>query len=531
MCRPVRMAVAWGVCLSVLVVCPVRAEVKLPAIIGDNMCLQQDMKDPVWGWASPDEKVTVTLGDQKQTATADKDGKWMVRLDLLKAGGPVEMTVAGTNTITVKNILIGEVWVCGGQSNMAMSVKSSKDADKEIPSANYPKIRLFMVAGASLDEPAKDCRGRWVECEPNTVGGFSAVGYFFGRDLHKVLSVPVGLIHSNVGGTPAEAWTSKAALEADPQLKPIFERYTQAVEAHPKALENWEKNKDKALARWAEDANKARADGRPVPRRPGPPGNPQAGNGRPACLFNGMIAPLIPYGVRGAIWYQGESNSGKAVEYRRLFPAMIADWRKQWGQGDFPFLFVQLANYMKRMDQPVDESWAWLREAQLMTLTASPKTGQAVIIDIGDAGDIHPKNKQDAGLRLSLAAQKIAYGKDVVFSGPIYRPGSMKVEADKAVLRFDHVGGGMVAKGDKLAGFAVAGEDRKIVWADATIAPSGSSGQAGDTITVSSKEVSKPVAVRYAWANNPECNLYNKEGLPASPFRTDDWPMATPEKK
>jgi len=513
--------VAWCLVLAILPVLPAQAEVKLPAIIGDNMVLQADVKAPIWGWAAPDEKVTVTLGDQKQTATADKDGKWTVKLEALKSGGPLEMAVAGTNTITVKNILVGEVWVCGGQSNMAMSVKSSKDSDKEIAEAKYPKIRLFKVQNAMADEPAKDAKGQWVECDPNTVGGFSAVGYFFGRDLHKVLNVPVGLIHSNWGGTCAEAWTSKPTLEGDAELKVALDRQTQAVERHATDKENWEKNKDKLLARWKESADKAKAEGKPIPRAPQPPGDPKTSPNRPSCLYNGMIAPLIPFGIRGAIWYQGESNAGRAVEYRKLFPAMISDWRKNWGQGDFPFLFVQLANFMAKDAEPKDDPWPWLREAQTMTLSV-PKTGMAVIIDIGEGNDIHPKNKQDVGLRLSRAAQKIAYGKDIVHSGPVHETGSMKIEGDKAVVKFKHLGGGLVAKGDKLTGFAIAGEDRKFVWADAKID--------AETVVVQSKDVPKPVAVRYAWANNPDCNLYNKEGLPACPFRTDDWPMVTAPK-
>jgi sialate O-acetylesterase len=505
--------ISLGVVLAL--VAAVRADVKLPAIIGSNMVLQADMKPCIWGWADAGEKVTVTLGDQKAEATADKDGKWQVRLAAVKAGtGPLEMTVAGKNALKLDNILVGEVWICSGQSNMEWSVKSSKDPEKEIAEAKYPKIRLFTVTKATSDTPQADCKGQWVECAPETVPNFSAVGYFFGRMLHKDLGVPVGLVNTSWGGTPAESWTSREALEADADLKAIIARYQRQIDNYSKAKEDWEKVKDQKVADWKAAADKAKAEGKPQPRRPNGPSDPATSANRPSSLYNGMIAPLIPLGIRGAIWYQGESNAGRPVEYRKLFPTMIQDWRKRWGEGDFTFLFVQLANFMARKDEPAESGWAALREAQTMTLSL-PKTGMAVIIDIGDAKDIHPKNKQDVGKRLALAAEAGTYGKDVVYSGPMYE--SMKVEGDKVRLKFKHVGGGLVAKGDKLTGFAIAGEDKKFVWADAKID--------GDTVVVSAKDVAKPVAVRYAWADNPECNLYNKADLPAVPLRTDDWPV------
>jgi sialate O-acetylesterase len=321
------------------------------------------------------------------------------------------------------------------------------------------------------------------------------VGYFFGRELHQKLDVPVGLIHTSWGGTAAEVWTSKRTLDATELLKPMVENYTKRMESY-----------EKQMAGLKEAAEKAKAEGKPAPKAPNKPM-------MPSCLYNGMIANVLPYGIRGAVWYQGESNASRAKEYQTLFPAMIKNWREDWGQGDFPFGFVQLANYMTRREQPADSAWAELREAQTMTLSL-PKTGMAVIIDIGDAKDIHPKNKQDVGKRLALWAQSQVYGKDVVYSGPMYE--SMKVEDGKVRVSFKHTGGGLEAKGGKLAGFAVAGEDRTFVWADATVD--------GKTVVVCSEKVAKPVAVRYAWADNPDCNLYNKEGLPASPFRTDDWP-------
>jgi sialate O-acetylesterase len=512
------LAAVWAV-LAVMATA-VMADVKLPAVIGDHMVLQHGMKDAIWGWADPGEKVTVKLGDQSAEATADAGGRWRVNVEPPKAGGPVKMTVAGKNTLTVDDILVGEVWVCSGQSNMEMSVRGVTNAQQEIAEAKFPKIRLFTVAKATTDEPQTDCKGQWAECAPETVPGFSAVGYFFGRDLLKDLNVPIGLIHTSWGGTYAEAWTSGPTLKADPVLKAACDRQDQAMQGYAKQKEDWEKNREPLMARWKEAADKAKADGKQAPRQPQAPRDPNTGPNRPAVLYNAMIAPIIPYGIAGAIWYQGESNAGRAYEYRNLFPTMIADWRKNWGQGDFPFLFVQLANFMARKPDPGDSSWAELREAQSMTLKL-PKAGQAVIIDIGEANDIHPKNKQDVGHRLALAAEAIAYGKKIEYSGPMYE--SKTIDGNKVRLKLTHVGGGLVAKGDKLTGFSIAGEDKKFVWADARID--------GDAVVVSSDKVAAPAAVRYAWADNPECNLYNKEGLPASPFRTDDWPGITANAK
>jgi len=494
------------------------ADIKLPAIIGDNMVLQQGEKVAIWGWADPGEEVTVDVSwhSMKWAVTADKDGKWSFKMTSPKVGGPYEMTLTGKNSITIKNILVGEVWVASGQSNMQFAVRQGNNAEQEIAEANYPKIRLFYVTRKVADEPQSDCEGSWVECNPETVPGFSAVAYFFGRDLHKELDVPVGLIHTSWGGTPAESWTRREVLEAMPECAPILKRYADAVANYPKAMEEYKKK----LAEWKEAAAKAKADGINPPRRPGAPfgpGHPHS----PSGLYNAMIAPLIPYGIAGAIWYQGESNAGRAYQYRTLFPAMIKNWRDDWDLGQFPFLFVQLANFMKTKPEPADSAWAELREAQLMTLSL-PNTGMAVIIDIGEADDIHPKNKQDVGKRLALWALAKTYGKKLVYSGPIYK--SMKVDDGKVILSFDHIGSGLVAKGgEELKGFAIAGADKKFVWADAKIE--------GDTVVVSSDKVAEPVAVRYAWADNPVCNLYNAEELPASPFRTDDWPGVTAENK
>ncbi len=496
----------------------VLGEVKLPAIIGDNMVLQQGRKVPIWGWADPGEEVMVSVSwhGMNWAVTADANGKWTFSMNPPEAGGPYEMTITAKNVVRIKNILVGEVWVCSGQSNMQWSVNQSANAEQEVAEADYPNIRLFTVERKVAEEPQSDCSGSWTPCSPQTVPGFSAVGYFFGRELHKKLGVPIGLIHTSWGGTPAEAWTRRGVLKADSDFRPILTRYDEAVEKYPQARQEYEQK----LAEWKQAAEKAKAEGANPPRRPGEPfgpGHPHS----PSGLYNAMIAPLIPYGIQGAIWYQGESNAGRAHQYRKLFPAMIKNWRDDWGQGDFPFLFVQLANFRQAKTEPAESDWAELREAQLMTLALS-NTGMAVIIDIGDADDIHPKNKQDVGKRLALWALGKTYGQKLVCSGPIYR--SMRVEGNRIVLQFDYVGSGLAAVLEEpLKGFAIAASDRKFVWADAKIE--------GNTVAVSSTEVSEPVAVRYAWADNPACNLYNKEGLPASPFRTDDWPGVTADNK
>lgn len=486
------------------------ADVRLPSVISDNMVLQQGKSVPIWGWADANEAVTVTgsWGSGKWETTADHDGKWMVKIDTGKAGGPYEMTVSDKNPITIKNILVGEVWVCSGQSNMEFSLRMAKNSGEEIAEANnYPQIRQFLVGRKVTYKPMYNCNGKWQICSSQTAGNFTAVGYFFGRELNKQLNVPVGLIHTSWGGTPAESWMSKEYLENDPNFQPILKRF-----------EETSANITELKAKYREDMQKydaivpqLKAEGKPLPPRPEEPIGPGHAYS-PTGLYNGMIVPILPYGIRGAIWYQGESNASRAYQYRTLFPAMIKNWRDAWHQGDFPFLFVQLANYMEPEPQPVESDWAELREAQLMTLSV-PNTGMAVTIDIGEK-DIHPKNKQDVGKRLALWALAKTYGKDIVYSGPIYK--SMKVDGNNVILTFDNVGSGLMAKGDSLKGFAIAGADRKFVWADAKIE--------GDTIVVSSDKVAAPVSVRYAWAINPVCNLYNKEGLPATPFRTDTWP-------
>ncbi len=655
------------------------AEVKMPAIFGDHMVLQRDMKIPVWGWADAGEDVTVTLGDKSAKAKAGADGKWRVDLEKTAATDkPQVLTVTGKNSLKFEDVLIGDVWICSGQSNMAMNVGSCINAQAEIKAAEFPQIRHFKVRNTMLPAAASDVNGDWQVASPATVSGWTAVGYFFGRELYQHLKVPVGLINTSWGGTRVEAWISREVLATLPgtegdlkQLGGLGENFDKLMadskknaesflveyrklealetdEAHLKkysdpALDdsawqeidtpkNWEvvghpgldgevwyrrtvdipaawAGKDLALnlgpideidtsyfngekvggmgtvkpldtSSWnvprkytvpgklvkagkaviamrivdqmgqggpwggeAKDMFLAPVDSKDdvqsrismagkwrhfvafeLPNKPGDPSNPNTAS----VLYNGMINGLIPYGIKGAIWYQGESNAGNAYEYRVRFPAMINDWRARWNQGDFPFFWVQLANFMKAPENPEDTSWPVVRESQNKTLSL-PNTGTGLAIDIGDAKDIHPKNKQEVGRRLALSALGVAYGEKLVYSGPTYK--SMSVEGDSIRISFDNVGKGLEAKGGELKQFAIAGEDpsspkgsaaagKNFVWAKATID--------GDTVVVRAEGVKSPVAVRYAWANNPEgCNLYNKHGLPANPFRTDTWPVAT----
>ncbi|NIA16684.1 MAG: sialate O-acetylesterase [Nitrospiraceae bacterium] len=513
----VRQGIALCIVCALLSVGAAWAEVNLPNVFGDHMVLQQAQAIPVWGTADPGEKVTVRLGKRRAKTTADADGRWMVKLRKLKAGKTRTLTVSGENNkVKFDDVLLGEVWVCSGQSNMQWPVRATNNADAEIAAADYPKIRLFSVPRRTAAEPQDDCQGKWVLCSPETIPEFSAVGYYFGRSLHQKLDVPVGLINTSWGGTPAESWTSRPTLAADPELNVIIERWEKIIAEYPEAKKAY----DAKMVEWKVKAAQAKAAGKKAPRQPRAPFGPDH-PWRASSLYNGMIAPLVPYGIQGAIWYQGESNADRAFQYRKLFRSMIVDWRQSWDEGDFPFLFVQLANFTKVLPDPEPSTWAELREAQTMTLSL-PNTGMAVIIDIGEADNIHPRNKQDVGKRLALNALANTYGKKVAYSGPMYK--SMKVEDGAIRVEFDHTVGGLTAKGgEALRGFAIAGADRKFVWADAAID--------GDTIVVSSDSVADPVAVRYAWAHNPVCNLYNGVGLPASPFRTDDWPGVTVNNK
>lgn len=629
------------------------AEVRLPGQFSDHMVLQRDKSLTVWGWAEPGEKVTVSILSTTAQAVTDSSGSWRVQLAAFPAGGPHELTVTGNNTLTFRDVLFGEVWICSGQSNMQWSLKDAADGAREVAEAAYPQIRLLTVKSAQSLTPQTDApTSGWAACTPESAASFSAVGYFFGRGLHQELGVPIGLINSSWGGTVCEAWTSATTLKTLPDFAPrvaFVEKIAASAVAFDwqKEIINWWTRNDPAPAvgtgwtsadfdasgwssmtlptQWeyagllnydgiawfrkeftlpetwngrdlilhlgkiddmdttyingvkvgnANDSNAIRdykvpaallQPGRnvlavsvldtalnggitgPAPdmrlELPGATGEaaiPLAGEWRyrtvtplskleplpepvgsspnvSTVIHNRMIAPLTPYRIRGAIWYQGESNVSRAHQYRTLFPAMILDWRRAWGD-DIAFGFVQLANYLTPPKDPAGSCWAELREAQAMALKL-PNTGMATAIDIGAAGDIHPKNKQDVGRRLALWAQAEIYQRQVVHSGPVYQ--SMKIEGNQIRLAFDHIGTGLEAKsGAPLRQFAIAGADQKFVWADAKID--------GETLVVSSPQVPLPAAVRYAWADNPEgCNLINQNGLPAPPFRTDDWPLLT----
>ncbi|OGV57165.1 MAG: hypothetical protein A2X45_13210 [Lentisphaerae bacterium GWF2_50_93] len=627
----------------------------LHPLFSDNMVLQREVKTPVWGWTTPGSEVTIELDGKTSTCKSGNDGKWMAELPPHKAGGPFVLKVSGPETVSRENVLLGDVWICSGQSNMEMGIGACMNAKEEAAAANYPDIRLFTVPKKIAFEPevmlqpTQPSQAKWLVCGPDTVvadgwGGFSGAGYFFGRELYKAINVPVGLIHTSWGGTIAEAWTSEAGLQTMDDFKERLSAFQEQVakikqgnfdfakemgawwtdndpgskggwakaefdstawkdmEGMP---QNWEKcgmpdfdgiawyRKTVELPEaWANveatlnlamiddrdttfvndvvvggmdtwqsprvyklskgtlkagrnviairmldtgggggfhgDANSmnlsaegqtavslagtwqykiaaALKDLKPAPQKLD--NNPN----QTTVLFNGMIAPLLPYAIKGAIWYQGESNAGQPMVYRRLLPTMIKDWRTRFGVGDFPFLIVQLANFMEVQNTPTQEGWALIRESQFVISRDIPNCGLASATDIGDTTDIHPKNKQEVGRRLALIARAKTYGEKIVFSGPVFK--SMEVKGNEIILKFDNVGGGLTAEGDRLTGFAIAGADKNFVYADAKIV--------GDTVVVSAAGVTAPTMAYYGWANNPVCNLFNKEGLPAVPFRTN----------
>jgi sialate O-acetylesterase len=494
------------------------AEVKLASPFTSHMVLQREMKVPVWGTAAPGEKVTVEFAGQKKSIVAAADGKWRVDLKPLKASAEGRtLTVTGSHTgqpIQLDDVLVGEVWLASGQSNMDFSVSKKvkyfagvTNEEQEIAAANYPLIRMFTGKSAKTYEPQSSVNGEWRVCSPETVPAFSAVGYFFARDLHQELKVPVGIVTLAFGASTAEAWIRRETMAADPQLKPMLDRFDSACQAFKATGADPGKLKAAEEAHEALDAQ-ARAEGRPPPRRPRNP-DPVQDQHNATVLFNGMINPAIPYAIRGAIWYQGESIVGgeAGVElYPHVQATLIRDWRKLWGEGDFPFYIVQLAGQEAGSNSPR------VREAQA-TVLSLPNTGMAVTTDIGEAHNVHPHNKQDVGDRLTRIALAKTYGHKIEYSGPVFD--TMKVEGRAIRVKFSHLGGGLVAKGGgPLKWFVIAGADMKFVPAEAKLD--------GHTVVVSSSEVTAPVAVRYAWVNFPDgCNLYNAAGLPAAQFRTD----------
>jgi len=499
-------SLAFASLLLTIAALPGRADVRLPKIIASHMVLQQQKPLAIWGWADPGEKVIVELAGQKVDGITAANGKWNVTLAPIKTGGPFKMSFQGRNRIELDDILIGEVWICSGQSNMEMPVGNSYrprvypgvlNFQKELTSANDPKLRLFLPDHQTSLAPKDDLPGMgWQLCTPESAGRFSAVGYFFGRHIRQTCQVPVGVISVAKSSSTAQAWTSLEALRAIPEIAKVLDRR----ETHPPPPMKPSSNPEDAAIT---------------------PPTVEIPFSEPGSLYNGMIAPLVPLSLRGVIFYQGESNTSSARGYRKFFPTLIRSWRKSFAQGDFPFLYVQLAalgNIPKTANQ--DPGWASLREVQTETL-AEPNTGMAVAIDIGSVSQIHPPNKQEVGRRLGLLAEAIAYGRKIPCEGPRYR--SSRIEGGSIRIQFDHAGAGLVAKPfergkppvtvDQLVGFAVAGADKLYHWADARID--------GNEVIVSSPQVSAPVSIRYAWHSNPEANLYNPAGLPAVPFRTD----------
>lgn len=484
------------------------AELRLASVFSDHMVLQRDKPVALWGWADAGAEVIVEFAGQKKSVKAGADGKWQVKLDPMSASAEsrtLEVSSSiGNLRFKIEDILVGEVWLGSGQSNMAMSVARARDFEAEKTAANLPLIRMFKEESSSAKSPQPDGKGRWTVCSGETVGSFSATLYFLGRELHRELNIPIGLINSSVGGTPIEAWVSGEAQSKVPELKIALDAAAQEDKKFdPEAAKA---GYEKALARWKTAAVKAKADGKPLPRKPKDPIEARSRKGGPGGLFNGKIAPLIPYTMRGAVWYQGEANSheGKGDLYQYQLPLLISDWRTRWGE-DFPFAWVQLPNFKHE-----GEDWMLVREGMLKTLRL-PHTGMAVTVDIGDTNDIHPKNKQEVGRRLSLWALGKVYDKNVpATSGPL--PSGHEIKGPEVVVSFAHADGGLTAKGGEVKGFEIAGEDKQ--WKSAVCRIN------GDKVIVSSPDVKKPVAVRYAWAADPDCNLGNGAGLPASPFRT-----------
>ena len=487
-----------------------RADVKPNPLFSDNAVLQQEIPVPVWGTAADGERVTVEFAGQKRSTTAT-NGFWMIRFRPMKAGTqPSSMTVSGpSNSVTITNLLVGEVWICSGQSNMERQLglrngqKPIAGYEAAVAAANFPEIRHFLVKQTVSTNPLSEVTGSWQVCSPETVTNFTAVGYFFGRDLHKALGVPVGLLHVSWGGTPAETWTRKEAFETNPLLAPILSRYTNDIANYPARLAKYQADESRLKEEYSNAVAKALLEAKPTPRPPAPPRDPLKSQNSPSMLFNGMLHPLIPYAIRGVIWYQGEANSGRSKVYRDLFPAMIADWRTLWGEGNFPFLFVQLA--------PCRGTGPEIRESQLLTLSKSTNTAMVVTTDHGDADDIHPAEKEPVGQRLALAARVLAYGDRIEYSGPLFR--EVRFRGSNAVVSFSHIGTGLVARGRDLKGFEIAGSDGAFVSATAVID--------GTNVLVSSAGILKPAAVRYGWTNVPDGNLFNAAGLPASPFRSN----------
>ncbi|MEM9186759.1 MAG: sialate O-acetylesterase [Planctomycetota bacterium] len=501
---------------------PAVGEVRTPAIVGDHMVLQREKPIVVWGWAGPGEGVTVSLADQSATATADdKSGAWRVALPAQPAATGKTLTVRGDgNELVFADVAIGEVWVCSGQSNMEWPVNKSGNGDLILAAATRPDIRLITVAGPGSQTPQEDFHGEWRVGSPRSVAPFSAVGYGFGRRIADTVGIPVGLIDNAWGGSACEAWVPRDKLANAPFFQPMM-KWVLATESKTNAQQEAEQYQEQ-LALWKRAVANAEARGALPPEMPRARGF-SIGNRRAGNLYNARVHPILGYTIRGAIWYQGESNAARAAEYRDLFPMMIQSWRDAWGQGDFPFYWVQLADFLAEQTGPEESNWAELRESQTLTLDRLPSTGQAVIIDLGEASDIHPRNKQEVANRLARHALAKDYGLDIACESPRYA--SIEVADGKAVVTFSGVRRRLrTFDAKQVEGFVIRGADGKWRPANAKLLK-------GNRVEVSSPDVAVPVAVRYAWANNPVCNLYDATGLPVTPFRTEvrpTDPAATP---
>lgn len=495
------------VLLGALALPAVHADIRPSALFSDNAVLQQGADVPVWGFADDGEKVTVTYAG-RTVSTVAENGRWRVVLQNLQPGEPGPLTMAGTNTVVANNVVVGEVWLCSGQSNMARTVIPPESVQPRRPywaedaaKADRPMIRHFRTQLGAMDEPADDVAGKWEICTPETVGGFTAVGYYFARDLQDARGgVPVGLINSSVGATGAASWTSRETLAGDPQLNKMLERQERAKAEYAGKLAQYQADEPRLLADYEAALAKAKAEGSREPRKPSPPRNPFTDAYRPTGYYNSKIAPLAPFALRGVLWYQGESDSGQSRNYGILFPAMIANWRALWSRPDLPFLFVQLPEYKGTPPE--------MRDVQRQVAEDTPHTGMVVTIDVGDAGDIHPPDKRPVGARLALLARERVYGGQVTGSGPLID--EAQASDGKVVLTFKHVGEGLVAKTGDLVGFEIAGANKKFSPARAAIV--------GDTVVLTGADIAEPRHVRYAWANVPTPSLYNRADLPASPF-------------
>lgn len=505
--------------LFVVAVCSAaRADVTPAPLFCDHAVLQQGRPVPVWGTAAPGEAVSVSYQGQQHDTTADARGDWSVCLEPLHAGQAGKLEIKGKNTLSFEDVVAGEVWLCSGQSNMEFKVKEVKDSAREIADAQHPQIRQFLVSrkGSVQPEPSASIKSKWQLCTPQAVPDFTAVGYFFARDINRDIDVPVGLIDSTWGGTPIAPWMSQASLDSDPSALALLR------EQKKKEMDEWPAKKakdDAAIKQWEADSAQAKTEGKPAPKKPWYPGSPASFQYTPTGLYNGMIHPLLPYAIRGALWYQGESNAESgaagAKQYAELQPLLVKGWRDAWKEGDFPFYFVQLPNWdLGAKRDPSGETWSLFREAQAKSIAAQPRVAMAVTIDVGASDNIHPTDKQPVGHRLALLAEAQVYGKQFDGTSPSYQ--AMKVEGgDRVRVSFDHAADGLSVHGDKLEGFTVAGEDGKFVPAEARVD--------GSSVVVSSPQVASPAAVRYAWGNNPMgSNLYSQAGLPAAPFRSDD---------